>query len=497
MPDPADTNGWALPDNPGSSQDHHQAQPYQWPAPRPYAGPQPYGTPPQPYGTHTQPQPYGTPPQPYGGAPQHYGSPYQQPYGYPGYGHPGYGPPPVKRPWTVPVPGGVPYHRMARNAVHRWWRPLVGTLALLGGTVCAMFGLTIVGTLLYALATGEMPEPSQSGTSFFGDPTADLAFSLAALAVLLPVVLVVPWWVQRRRPGTLSSVAGRLRWRWLLVCVGLAVGFCLVSYGTSWVAGHFAEPPDGGGEDRWVGWGEFLPPALIIIALVPFQASAEEYIFRGWLLQAVGACTLENGARRASRVLSAVFRTPWPGIVVGSALFTSGHGYTGWGILDIFVFGAMAGWVTVRTGGLEASIAVHVCNNLMAFLLPAAVGDLDIEQGAVPWQYVVADVVPMLLYAAVVVWLARKMRVQTVTEGADQSAVPEAAPYPVGGVFGAPGVPGGHPGVDGYAVPGGYGAPGGAEGQRVSGEQGAPGGPGVPYGAAEGQVPGRPDAPGS
>ncbi|MFC7732316.1 CPBP family intramembrane glutamic endopeptidase [Actinomadura keratinilytica] len=183
--------------------------------------------------------------------------------------------------------------------------------------------------------------------------------------------------------------------------------------------------------------------------------------------------------------------------MVGSALFTSGHGYTGWGILDIFVFGAMAGWVTVRTGGLEASIAVHVCNNLMAFLLPAAVGDLDIEQGAVPWQYVVADVVPMLLYAAVVVWLARKMRVQTVTEGSDQSAVPETAPYPVGGVFGAPGVPGGHPGVDGYAVPGGYGAPGGAEGQRVSGEQGAPGGPGVPYGAAEGQVPGRPDAPGS
>ncbi|GLZ09852.1 hypothetical protein Acsp04_00880 [Actinomadura sp. NBRC 104425] len=487
MPDPADANGWARPDNPGSSQEQPQAQPYQqpyqWPAPPPYTGPytgpQPYGAPPQPYGTHTQPQPYGWP--------------YQQPYGYPGYGHPGYGPPSVKQPWMVPVPGGVPYHRVARNAVHRWWRPLAGTLALLVGTVCAMFGLTIAWTVGYVLATGEAPEPLPSGTSFFGDPTADLAFSLAALAVLLPVVLLVPWWVQRRRPGTLSSVAGRLRWRWLLVCVGAAVGFCLVSYGTSWVAGHFAEAPSGGGEEHWVGWGDFLPPALIIIVLVPFQSSAEEYIFRGWLLQAVGACTLENGTRRASRALSAVFRTPWPGIVVGSALFTSGHGYTGWGILDIFVFGAVAGWVTVRTGGLEASIALHVCNNLMAFLLPAAVGDLDIEQGSVPWQYVVADVVPMLLYAAVVVWLARRMRIQTVTEGSDQQAAPDAAPYPVG-VFGVPGVPGDHIGVSGYAVPGGYGAPGATGGLGVPDGQGAPGGPGVPGGPSGGQ--GRPDAPG-
>lgn len=173
----------------------------------------------------------------------------------------------------------------------------------------------------------------------------------------------------------------------------------------------------------------------MIVLLVPFQAAAEEYVFRGWMLQAVGACTLENAKRRVGRALSVVFRTPWPGIVVGSALFTSGHGYTGWGILDIFAFGAIAAWLAVRTGGLESSIALHVLNNLMAFLLPAAVGELDIEQGGVPWQVVVADIVPMVLYAAAVVWLARRMRVQTVTTGPeDEDDVPVAAaaqPTPV------------------------------------------------------------------
>ncbi|NED53962.1 CPBP family intramembrane metalloprotease, partial [Micromonospora aurantiaca] len=99
------------------------------------------------------------------------------------------------------------------------------------------------------------------------------------------------------------------------------------SYGTSVVAA-IAMDDRSGGDEHWVGWGRFLAPAIVIILLVPFQSAAEEYVFRGWLLQAVGACTLENARSRVGRVFGAVFRTPWPGIVLGSALFTAGHGYT-------------------------------------------------------------------------------------------------------------------------------------------------------------------------
>src|SRR5690606_30074484 len=104
------------------------------------------------------------------------------------------------------------------------------------------------------------------------------------------------------------------------------------------------------GDEQWVGWGDFLVPALIILLLVPFQAAAEEYVFRGWLQQAVGACTLENSTKKVGRALSVVFRTPWPGILIASVLFTGGHGYTGWGMLDIFLFAVFMGWMTVRTG---------------------------------------------------------------------------------------------------------------------------------------------------
>jgi membrane protease YdiL (CAAX protease family) len=309
---------------------------------------------------------------------------------------------------------------MARTPLHRWWRPLAGSLAIIVVGLALAIGMMIVGMVVRVIVTGDEPIASGSDT-VFGDSTADLAFNLAAIAVFLPIALLGAWLLQRRRPGTLLSVAGRMRWRWLLTCCALAVGFCVVSYASSIVAGAFVHDTsaDGG---HWVGWGRFVPVAVVVLLLVPVQSSAEEVVFRGWLLQAVGACTLEGRAGRAGRagrVVIAVLRTPWPGIVVGSALFARAHGYTGWGILDIFVFGTVAAWLATRTGGLESGIALHVFNNLLAFLGPAAVGQLDMEQGAVPWQYVVADIVPMLLYAAAVVWLARRKKIQTVTAGPD------------------------------------------------------------------------------
>ncbi|MEU5884888.1 CPBP family glutamic-type intramembrane protease [Spirillospora sp. NPDC047279] len=486
MADPADVNGWAPPD-PGAQPQRQEPSPYETPpsdarpeAPhQPYAqqqapGPQgepygqpqpgmqggPYGQPqpgqPQPGGPDgpygQQPGPYGRPygqpeayGQPYGQQPPPYGQPYgqeqPQPYGgaygqppYPGQGY-GYGyPPPVKQPWIVPPPVGVRFHQMARTPVHRWWRPLAGSLLIVVGAMVLLFAVLVVGVIFAMAVNGGVYEPGEDG--MFGNDLADLSFQIASLAVLLPLAPLMAFAIQRRRPGTVSSVVGRIRWKWLLGCAGVALLFCAVSFGASMFAAQYVSDPDAGANDTWVGWGEFLLPAVIILLLVPFQASAEEYVFRGWLLQAIGACTLETRTGAVGRAFSRVFRTPWPGIVIGAALFTSLHGYTGWGMLDVFLFGAIMGWLTVRTGGLEAAIALHVFNNLMAFLVSAAVGNLKIEQGAVPWQYVVADVAPMILYALVIVWMVRRYKVQTVTTDpsapvAEPAVAFAAAPGPV------------------------------------------------------------------
>jgi uncharacterized protein len=371
----------AQPGHPGG--DGHAGPPH---------GPGPYGL--GPYG----PGPYGQPP----------------PYGP----HP-YGQPPVRRPWAVEAPPGTPYHQLARTPVQRWWRPIVGTGAILLAGLGALMPIMLVWILLKALISGMSVRliaefAGEEKGPLLRDPNALLGFTLLSVAVFLPFILLAAWVFQRRRPGSLSSVTGRLRLRWLLICAGLSVLTSVVSFVCAWLASLAVHRPVPQGSS-WVGWGAFAVPLLIVVLLVPFQASAEEYFFRGWLLQAIGSCTLETRTGRVARTLSTAFRTPWPAICISGLAFVSVHGYTGWGVLAIFGFAAITGWLTVRTGGLEAAIAIHVVNNMVAFLLPAAVGRLSLEQGAIPWPYVLADLAPLLLYAVVVDRLARRRELETVS----------------------------------------------------------------------------------
>ncbi|SEG41820.1 CAAX protease self-immunity [Thermomonospora echinospora] len=328
----------------------------------------------------------------------------------------------------VEAPPGTPYHRLARTPAQRWWRPIAGTVAILLSGLAAIVPIMVAWVLVESLTSGvsvvRVAEVAgEADGPLLRDSNAELGFTLVSVAVFLPFILLAAWAFQRRRPGSLSSVTGRLRWRWLLVCAGLSVLTSLVSFGCAWLASLLVDRP-APEEGAWVGWGAFAVPLLIVVLLVPFQATAEEYFFRGWLLQSIGGCTLETRTGRVARALSPVFRTPWPAICIGGLAFVSVHGYTGWGMVAIFGFAAITGWLTVRTGGLEAAIAIHVVNNVVAFLLPAAVGQLSLEQGDIPWPYVLADLAPLLLYAALVARLARRRELETVSP-------PAAGPVPV------------------------------------------------------------------
>jgi membrane protease YdiL (CAAX protease family) len=306
------------------------------------------------------------------------------------------------------APPGTPFHRLALTPLHRWWRPLAGTVFIAA--------LGVAAAVVFLFAAGPFGDTGGSGA---GEATRVLALNLAVLSLLTPIVLVAARVVQRRPAGTVLSVAGRMRWRWLFACCGLAVGYCIASLVLSyltWAIFNGEEPVEPAGQ--WPGWAEFLAPAAVILLLVPLQATAEEVVFRGWLLQGIAAWTPR--ARPGSAVLGSVrvlLRTPWIAIVVSAALFTSVHGYTGWALLNIFCFGALAGWLAVRTGGLEASIALHVFTNMMGLLVLAA-SDLmsdALEQGAAPFSAFLASMLALALYALAVVRVAERRRLPTVS----------------------------------------------------------------------------------
>ena len=288
-----------------------------------------------------------------------------------------------------------PYHRLGRTAAHRWWRPVAGTALVIAGSVL----LIALGLGLTALAAALAGRPENAeGLPSFG-PLADLALEFLLIAALLPATLAAARWVQRRPAGTLSSVTGKLRVRWLLTCLPVALVAVVTLLGAG-LALAAATGEDVGLDDSLAGWGPFLLGSLVLLAVIPLQAAAEEYLTRGWLLQAVGS----------------ICRGPWVPITVQAVVFAALHGWgTPWGFADLIVFGLVTGWLTVRTGGLEAAIALHVLNNLVSGALTAAYGDLTVDETAadMPWQLAVIDVPVLLAYAGVIVVLARRRRLAT------------------------------------------------------------------------------------
>lgn len=304
---------------------------------------------------------------------------------------------------TTPLaPGFRPhYHQLHRVGRPGWWRSLVGALLLL----VLVFGVgpLVLGAIAFVLLLAVGNSSAEAGAIL--DVTAEttptgLALLNIVIAAAIPLTWAVTWWLHRLKPRWLSSVGPRLRWRYLLVCLGLSVVALLASLGVSLLLPLApGEAPIGEVNELTSRTRDFI---LVILLLTPLQAAGEEYLFRGYLTQAFGSLVW---ARRASQVLA----------VLGPALiFALFHGLSQDApvFFDRFAFGVMAGILVIRTGGLEAAIAMHVLNNFLAFGLALAFGDLTTAltaTGDSSWWMILSTLTQSLVYLALATWLAKVM----------------------------------------------------------------------------------------
>lgn len=289
------------------------------------------------------------------------------------------------------------YHRLARSwPSYRWWKPLVTGLIALGFFLVFQVMLAVPAAILVFV------DPTGLGADFRAmllegviDLTipAVLAFSLASIAVMLPAIILAALIMGPRPVGLLSSVAGRLRWRWML---RLVVPGLVVFVGSFVLLALLDSALLGGPPALRMGDDTVLMLAIILL-LVPLQATAEEYVFRGYLMQLIGGW----------------LKHPAWAILLPVPLFMVGHLYDGWGLLDVGVFAVFAAWLTWRTGGLEAAIVAHVVNNATLFALgPFGLYDANSQQGS-PLG-VALTAVTLGLYSWWVVVLQRRHGVERV-----------------------------------------------------------------------------------
>lgn len=293
------------------------------------------------------------------------------------------------------------YHQLHRVGRPGWWRSLLGSLLVLV-LVFAVVPL-VAGGIAFAvlMLAGDSVEEATAVLDVTAEATpAGLALLNVVIALAIPVVWAVTWWLHRLKPRWLSSVGPRLRWRYLGVCLLLSVLALAASLGVGLLLPLApGESPVGGVNDFTAQTRNFL---IVILLLTPLQAAGEEYLFRGYLTQAFGSLVW---AQRASQALAVL------GPAVVFALF---HGLSQDApvFVDRFAFGVVAGILVIRTGGLEAAIAMHVLNNFVAFGLALAFGDLTSAlnaTGGSSWWMILSTLTQSLVYLALATWAARSM----------------------------------------------------------------------------------------
>ncbi|MET0448047.1 MAG: type II CAAX endopeptidase family protein [Aeromicrobium sp.] len=310
----------------------------------------------------------------------------------------------------------TPYHRLARETpAYAWWKLPVAGLVILVFYLVLSVVLVVVASVYFAASSG--PETLTDWLDSAGElDLGQLDFfviDMLSLVVLIPAVLLGVLAIGPRPVGYLSSVAGHLRWGWLARTAAISFVIFGVTLGASLVLSEVTDPAE---VSAPTDVGSHAVVAIVVVLLiVPFQAAAEEYVFRGYLMQLVG-----SWSRFA--VIPVIVTTP---------LFVAGHLYDVWGLLDVGIFGLTAAILTIRTGGLEAGIAAHTANNVLLFVLDA-LGMLSAtdDSGAGPVD-LLPTVVSSVLLLVVVEWVARRQGIQRTRDPLPEPPPPPAPPAPM------------------------------------------------------------------
>lgn len=294
------------------------------------------------------------------------------------------------------------YHRLSHtDPKGAWWKPLVE--AVIGVPLYLVLSLLLVVAFSFVLLLGLDPalpaDPSYlllaASSEIFEQEAlrspATFVFLFGSVALMFPALWVARLILGPKPWGLIHSVAGRMRWGWLATCCGLAALLVVVlplafdlAVGARYIPS--TSLPTGG----------LIAMLVAIILVVPVQAYAEELVFRGYLMQTIGRW----------------LKHPAWAIIIPAPLFMLGHLYDLWGQLSVLVMGLAAGYITWRTGGLEAAIALHVVNNLLAMSFGAlGMADPFLQQGSTVGMFISA-LVSNGLFVLVVIWAARKKGIE-------------------------------------------------------------------------------------
>lgn len=302
--------------------------------------------------------------QPPMGQPQFGRQPMGQPYPPSAFPHP-YLPTPRPRKRRDPnrLPGDRAFFHITDAASYlrsvagyQWWRPLLTLFVALGWiAVCESLSIYLSEVVFFAYLFPFLNKDEHAYKTFVSNIPKDPANWILILInygsvalTFLPPVIITCLLVDGRPISTVTNRYGGMRWKLLAKSMLLASAFLAVEMILLPLLTSKPYPVHRSGQATVLS-------LVIILTVIPLQCAAEEYVFRGLLLQAFG------------RWIQPRFALLIP--IIPAFMFGMGHSqYDFLGRLDVTCMGLIAGYLVLFTGGLETGIALHTANNAFIFI---------------------------------------------------------------------------------------------------------------------------------
>ncbi len=236
---------------------------------------------------------------------------------------------------------------------NQFWKYILGTLLIV--IVSTIGQLPLMGAIIYKLKS--------EGKSFYNmdqtqmmtilDKNTTLFFMLLSFAFVFFAMPFITRWLHSQPFKDMLTTRTKLDWNRILFSFSLWAIFQVVVT----IISYYAAPED-------FKWNFQLQPFLILMVIalimIQLQTSAEEFIFRGYLMQGFGLLT----------------KNRWFPLLFTSILFGSLHYFNPevakmGNIVMIYYIGTglFLGILTLMDDGLELSLGFHAANNLTAALL--------------------------------------------------------------------------------------------------------------------------------
>lgn len=218
---------------------------------------------------------------------------------------------------------------------YKWFKPII--LSILTGILYLIFVIAVMLVTVY-----NQPDNVKLSleTLDFNDIKTSI-YVLGSLAVAIPALWIATKIVRDRPFSSYSSARGGWSFKVFFTCLPLALLFSAVP---NVVQIYLAT-----GFETDVSLS--LAGFLVILLLAPLQCIAEEYMFRGVLMQTLGSW----------------IKIPIIAVIAQALVFGFSHTYNIAGFMSIVISGFCYGLAAYITRGLEASSAQHIANNVPIF----------------------------------------------------------------------------------------------------------------------------------